>query len=125
MEVSEALNGLVWDGDGDIWWGAFHANDLPNYTKLTSNPCQQDFAAVAYGADGCLYGADYGSDKSAFGLLNLTPLRPPSSAALTKFSMLTLPMPPTWTVCWPSMVPYVLMIDEETGAYSGYWEVAQ
>lgn len=124
MEVSEALNGLVWDGDGDIWWGAFHANDLPNYTKLTSNPCQQDFAAVAYGADGCLYGAtmDLTNQLSDYYRIDPDTFEATLIGGSDEIFYADLAYAPNLDCMLAVYGPYVLMIDEETGAYSGYWE---
>ncbi len=124
VEVSEALNGLVWDGDGDIWWGAFHANDLPNYTKLTSNPCQQDFAAVAYGADGCLYGAtmDLTNQLSDYYRIDPDTFEATLIGGSDEIFYADLAYAPNLDCMLAVYGPYVLMIDEETGAYSGYWE---
>ena len=124
VEVSETLNGFIWDGDGNIWWGAFQTNDLTNYTKLTDDPCQHDFAAVAYGADGNLYGAtmDITNQLSDYYKIDPDTFEATLIGGSDEIFYADLAYAPHLDCMLAVYGPYILLIDEETGTYSGYWE---
>ena len=64
---AKTLNGIVWDEDGYIWMSEFTTDNLPNYTKLTTESIDLDLASATIGQDGKIYAAslEVGTLKSS------------------------------------------------------------
>ena len=46
-EINKALQGIIWDEEGSVWWSKFETSTLPKYTKLTSEPAADCVASAA------------------------------------------------------------------------------
>ncbi|MBQ7223176.1 MAG: S8 family serine peptidase [Erysipelotrichaceae bacterium] len=64
FKINKKLNGVVWDENGSVWISEFDVGDLPDYTPLHGTALRDRLTAIAYGADGNLYGGTYDADTT-------------------------------------------------------------
>ena len=75
INITAELNGIVWDEEGSIWFSKFAANDLPNYTKLSSNMRETDyFVSATVGTDGTIYASSLNTSNGTGSLYTIDPV---------------------------------------------------
>ncbi|MBQ1878442.1 MAG: S8 family serine peptidase, partial [Erysipelotrichaceae bacterium] len=73
FKISKNLNGVVWDEEGSVWISEFDVGELPDYTPLHSTALRDRLTAIAYGADGNLYGSTFDSETYASTIYRINP----------------------------------------------------
>ncbi len=125
--IDAELNGIVWDEDGNVWWSKFNTNDLPNYTKLTSEPAPSNarLAAAAWNSKtGVLYGADIDTDNFASQLFTVDPKTMAATPVGTGDEVFFGDMAylPHVDMLVGTYATYILDIDTTTGTQNGGWD---
>ena len=117
--LDRALNALVWDEEGSVWWSRFHADTLPQYQMLSS--ADQPFNATMV-ADGQLYASTL---DITWNLSDLYRVDPVTFAAVkvgsASISYADLAYSPSLGCGLGVCNGYVVLIDLQTGDYSGAW----
>lgn len=126
-ELDLTLNGVVWDEVGEVWFSEFTAMDPAGYQKLTDEASVARIASGAYGPDGMIYGADL---DTATLISNYYQVDPATFEATliggsSQISYMDMAWAPNLADNGGLMLavygPYVVMIDQATGEYSGVW----
>ncbi len=73
FRMEKTLNALIWDENGEIWMSEFSTDDIPNYTKLSTDSLGKDLAAATWNDDGTLYAASLDSKTMKSSLYTLDP----------------------------------------------------
>ncbi len=124
ITIDKNLNALVWDEEGTIWWSGFNTETLPAYEKYAE--AGNGLAAVSYGPNNKLYAASLDTENLLSDLYEIDP----ETMAATKIggsaeiSYMDLSYAPNLGENGSLMAvygPYVVMVDAETGEYTGAW----
>lgn len=121
--ISKDFTGIVWDKNGEVNWSSFNTATLPNYTKEVESNAR--LSSAAFDTDGKLYGATYDPDKDASTFYQVdTDTMQATEIGDVGFGVVDLEYAPN--LAGGTMLgvyyKYVLMIDRETGKYTGGWD---
>jgi hypothetical protein len=81
ISINKALNAIIWDPYGDVYFSRFNASSLPAWTALHNEPVGTKLTSAFVAADGTLYVGTLDSDASTI----LYTADPGSDYALTEF----------------------------------------
>ncbi|MCI6729022.1 MAG: S8 family serine peptidase [Clostridiales bacterium] len=122
--LNQALTGLVWDENSEVWFSTFNTDTIPAYTKLTEKACSQQLMALAGG-----YAATY--EENSDGSLISSLYTVSDTYDLTKIG--TSEIGYTDLAWCPNVANglllatygnYVAVVNTTTGGYDGAWDLS-
>lgn len=130
IEINQTFNGLIWDGNGDIWWSEMKTDSLPTYTKLAQAETAQQLVSAAFGVDGTLYSASLDPNTLASQLyvvdpdtFQATPVGEPSADGYMDLAY--APHLGTAGALLAVHGAYILVVDTTTGQYTSAYAWSQ
>ena len=124
VSVNKALNGIVWDESGDVYFSSFNASSLPAWTKLHNDSQGKDLVAAYYQSKLYTCTLDTSTQTSTLYSVNTSTYALTEIGNLAYFAVDMAPAPTAYISRYGLMIqpygPYLLIgttLDPSGGVY--------
>ena len=123
FSIDKTLKAVVWDAEGDVWWSKFDTDTIPEYEQLAKTGMPVNATMMV---DETLYASTLDSTSGLSDLYTVDP----TTFAMTKvggsesIGYLDMAYAPHLGCGLGVYYGYIVLIDLETGEYTGAWEWA-